>query len=415
MSSQVGKKVIFSCPSLYVISQLFDGDDVVVTFNNRGDLCGGDRFWGDVFFEKSGISAIGICATSANWFPPEDMDRAIQAIRNLIGDRRVITYGSSMGGYGALKFSKKLRAHATLAFSPQWSIKADECGTYTNQYTEHYDPILKGGEAIIADDLYGRCIIFLDPYEIPDIHHAAKIMNAAEKAPHTICERVLAPFTWHGTVFQLISAGSRYSRRLLELARQREHVDIAQFRRLLRESRPDSVHYAETRFFCLSYRMAQRQDASARSLRNASLVFPNQEGRLIRALMDCKEGNIQKGLQIIAEEVDRDWLRGTSDWAMTRILDIARMHKLHDAERLFRRCFRDRVPENMHELFMCSNALADIGFGDEAAWDMAAYLSDHPSMLENVIGDLEAFAIKINRPQLSKLLHKILHSHGCRE
>ncbi|ETC98300.1 hypothetical protein P792_11735 [Asaia sp. SF2.1] len=131
--------------------------------------------------------------------------------------------------------------------------------------------------------------------------------------------------------------------------------------------------------------------------------------------MDCKEGNIQKGLQIIAEEVDRDWLRGTSDWAMTRILDIARMHKLHDAERLFRRCFRDRVPENMHELFMCSNALADIGFGDEAAWDMAAYLSDHPSMLENVIGDLEAFAIKINRPQLSKLLHKILHSHGCRE
>ena len=35
---------------------------------------------------------------------------------------RVMTYGSSMGGYAALRFARALRADAILALSPQYSI-----------------------------------------------------------------------------------------------------------------------------------------------------------------------------------------------------------------------------------------------------------------------------------------------------
>ena len=411
MSSRVEKKVIFSCPSLYVISQLFDDDDVVITFNNRGDLCGGDRFWGDSFFEKSGISAIGICATSANWFPPEDMERAIEAIHDAIGARSVITYGSSMGGYGALKFSRKLNAQTVLAFSPQWSINPEACGSYTYQYTEYYDKSLRNGDPILEHDLQGRCFIFLDNYEVPDIQHAERIIDMSKTASNTSCERVIAPFTWHGTVFHLTSAGSRYTLRMIKAAREKEGTTAGTFRRLLRESRHNSRHYMETRFFCLSFRMAKRCDASTRSLRHASMTFANQEARLIRALINCIEGNTEIGLAAITKEIERDWLYGTSDWAMTRILDIARTHNLKNAERLLRRCFRDRVPDNMHELMFCSNILADIGFGDEAAWEVASRLTNNPTQLSEIFHEIEAFANKVKRPLLVEILRERMISH----
>ena len=96
----------------------------VVTFDNFGIGAGFNRSgFGEAFFRSRGISAIHVLGRSDDWYQYDDMPLALKAVRVAVaGSDRVMTYGSSMGGYAAIRFADRLGANAVLALSPQYSI-----------------------------------------------------------------------------------------------------------------------------------------------------------------------------------------------------------------------------------------------------------------------------------------------------
>lgn len=101
-----------------------DASRWVVTFDNYGIGHGFDRpGFGQEFLRSAGISAIHVMGVREDWYQYPDMAAAMQAVRQAVsGAERVMTYGSSMGGYAALRFADAAGANAVLALSPQYSI-----------------------------------------------------------------------------------------------------------------------------------------------------------------------------------------------------------------------------------------------------------------------------------------------------
>lgn len=75
------------------------------------------------------ISFVTFMATSNNWYQTEEITEAIAAANaelGLRGTSRRVGYGSSMGAFAALTFSRDLGLTDVLAFSPQFSINPRE-------------------------------------------------------------------------------------------------------------------------------------------------------------------------------------------------------------------------------------------------------------------------------------------------
>lgn len=96
----------------------------VVTFDNYGIGHGFDRSgFGQEFLAEAGISALHVMGAREDWYQYPEMGEAMKAVRQATsGAERVMTYGSSMGGYAALRFADAAGANAVLAISPQYSI-----------------------------------------------------------------------------------------------------------------------------------------------------------------------------------------------------------------------------------------------------------------------------------------------------
>ncbi len=78
--------------------------------------------FGEEFFASRGISCIAVRCATNGWYQYDDMLTALAVIRDrLPGGVRVMTYGSSMGGYAAIRFADAVGADACLALSPQYS------------------------------------------------------------------------------------------------------------------------------------------------------------------------------------------------------------------------------------------------------------------------------------------------------
>lgn len=101
-----------------------DDGPVFVTFDSLGDPLPPDRSgFGEAFLAKQGFEAYHVIHTRNAWYQHSQMREALEAVRARIGGARpVITYGSSMGGYAAYRFSGVLKAARVIAFSPQYSI-----------------------------------------------------------------------------------------------------------------------------------------------------------------------------------------------------------------------------------------------------------------------------------------------------
>jgi pimeloyl-ACP methyl ester carboxylesterase len=96
----------------------------VVTFDSFSDLGTIDRpGYGEAFLDRSGIDAIHVVGRDNAWYQYTGIPAAMTAIRSAAaGYDRVVTYGSSMGGYAAIRLAALAGAHAVFALSPQFSI-----------------------------------------------------------------------------------------------------------------------------------------------------------------------------------------------------------------------------------------------------------------------------------------------------
>lgn len=117
-------------------SELFRSADLVVRrVGARGGLCfvtfgsytndsSLDRAgFAEEFLRDEGIDAIHVVNRDNLWYQYSEIEDALRAVRAATAAYdRVITYGSSMGGYAALRFGHVCRAETGIAISPQYSL-----------------------------------------------------------------------------------------------------------------------------------------------------------------------------------------------------------------------------------------------------------------------------------------------------
>ncbi len=123
-----------------------------------------------------GLSCVGFVAKRSNWFPSANMRASFSAIRPILKSFEIrISYGGSMGGYGALRYGADLGLTHTLALVPQWSLDEAECG-FQPGYHEHFNPLMSG-MGIKRHQTSGKAFVLFDPYHENDSMHADRIQR----------------------------------------------------------------------------------------------------------------------------------------------------------------------------------------------------------------------------------------------
>jgi tetratricopeptide (TPR) repeat protein len=120
----------------------------VVTFDSFTDFRTLDRRgFGEGFLDGTGIDAIHVIPRENAWYQHPEMLDAMAAIHAATRSYdRVVSYGSSMGGYAALRFGGVAGAHAALALSPQYSIDP-AVAPWEERWAEpgkHFKPVWEG-------------------------------------------------------------------------------------------------------------------------------------------------------------------------------------------------------------------------------------------------------------------------------
>jgi hypothetical protein len=178
-------KMIFEDDHIQAFAGDYGSYDVLVTFSDMLFSADGSNFAAKKIIHAERLSHLAFVAKSRNWFPKESIYAAISCSSSFLDttDRHVSTYGSSMGAYAAIKFSRALKARTVLAAAPQWSIRPQDVAKFDRRFVG-YATDQSGGDAITKDDVSGQVFIFADPKEGADINNANKIMEVCKTAAH---------------------------------------------------------------------------------------------------------------------------------------------------------------------------------------------------------------------------------------
>ncbi|WP_375288770.1 alpha/beta hydrolase [Sphingomonas sp.] len=149
----------------------------IVTFESHMmDRPEGRRGFAEVFLATRGISAIHVLARGNHWYQYPGTPAALAAISAALADsraRRIVTYGSSMGAYAAVRFASAVRATGVLAMSPQYSINRDVVPEEQRWQDEARDIVWQDG----LEDTIRSCtptVVVFDPRD-PDALQVARI------------------------------------------------------------------------------------------------------------------------------------------------------------------------------------------------------------------------------------------------
>ncbi len=281
---QVTRKTIV-CDTEHVIAidQDLGGDSVVVTFNEVGFVRNELRFWGDDFFLKQGISAIGIVTPRPNWYPRRAMDEVIVAVRDKINGRKIVTCGHGQGGYGALKFSAWLEASIALSFCPQWSINPADVSRFDSRFGRYFDKSLDNGLRIEQADLCGCALIVFDPTQDIDSTHAEKLAGLDG------VKTIIAPFAAYETTRLPTEGGS--VGRLISLCRSGAPPEARDLRRIIRASRNESPTYLDALLRELILRLSRSRSRSTAFVASMLEKTKNSDNSVYSALVSYARGD----------------------------------------------------------------------------------------------------------------------------
>jgi pimeloyl-ACP methyl ester carboxylesterase len=100
------------------------GGTAIVTFGSYTNEPTLDRpGFGENFFRRERLDATHVINRCNRWYQHPERDEALAAVAAAVRDYdRAITYGSSMGGYAALRYAVACEADTTIAISPQFTV-----------------------------------------------------------------------------------------------------------------------------------------------------------------------------------------------------------------------------------------------------------------------------------------------------
>lgn len=240
--------------------------------------------WGQSVVPRFGASGLYFVSKWNHWWQVPGLPRALRTAADRARDfDRVTTYGTSMGGYGALSFSGALGATTILSLSPQFSI--DRRKVPFERRWQHHARRLGFEYDSLNDGLAtGARIILVYDSMNDDAKHVALI--DAPTARH-----LRIPFIGHGTPDYLSKVGTLKT--LLSAAMDGTDPDIS----LTKESRRQEAHYwkniAETAYRRGRRPLAARLYERAHALSPRSFGIAYRTARLLELSGDREAAAIQ--------------------------------------------------------------------------------------------------------------------------
>jgi tetratricopeptide (TPR) repeat protein len=262
----------------------------VVTFDNYGIGHGFDRLgFGEAFLQAAGVSAIHVLGHREDWYQYPEMTAAMAAVRQAVaGAERVMTYGSSMGAYAAIRFADAASANAVLAISPQYSI-SPAMAPFERRWIQDSDRIQWLPEIDGPIHCQATPIIVYDP-STPDEKHVAMIARDIAIAPIKLRHASHPATTALGELGLLAP---------LVMQALSGDLNIAEFSRTARLRRRESSTYLAT----LAQRQPEWRMQTALSLARQALdINPNNLNAMTsHAEVLGKSGDRTEAIQLLEE------------------------------------------------------------------------------------------------------------------
>ena len=211
-------------------------DYTLVTFGELSMRANGQRFWGQQIVQALNINCVSFVARFPHWYPKADFSPLLEIAKPLLRGKEVIVYGTSMGGYGALKYGDTLGATHVVAVAPQFSINPKDV-PWDRRYLEHYKLDLHenmGIEPIAATDNINYWLLY-DPWYSEDRAHARLIEAAIP------CRHIPVHATGHITIKAI--SGTEVFKAIINFVRA--YDDVSLYRTLRKAKKGSPVYFLE--------------------------------------------------------------------------------------------------------------------------------------------------------------------------
>jgi hypothetical protein len=234
----------------------FGSDTCIVTFDPYQDSRTLDRpGFGEDFFRRHGIDAIHFISRNNDWYQYGELLEIAARIADITkaSYHRVLAYGSSMGGYAAIRFGRIAGAEVAIAISPQFSIDPMTV-PFENRWSGDSARIDFTLERSLATEFVKTSYVLYDPYDL-DRHHVDLFRG------HTNVIDISIPNGGHPVTSYLAEAGL-LGEFILEIVSGR--LDAARLRRRARDTRkstPQFFHVLSLRSRWAGARIALAQKA----------------------------------------------------------------------------------------------------------------------------------------------------------
>lgn len=203
---------------------------LVVTFTGRDHAPPAALGAGQEFFEKHELAAVHIISKANHWWLTKEFAPTMDLVRSYAdreGYKELVTYGSSMGGYGALVASKRLRAKRMVVSVPQYSIDPVKA-PWEDRWVKDAAKLNFALENFEAQVGTGDIYLFSDPLYEPDQKHVERIRE------HRPVNHLKVSFAEHDVSRVLVELGIISQ---VTLAAVHGEVDPASFGQLVRQRR----------------------------------------------------------------------------------------------------------------------------------------------------------------------------------
>ncbi|CAI3930529.1 MULTISPECIES: hypothetical protein [Commensalibacter] len=218
--------IIFEGEELYLHHHEGNSDYIIITFlGGYENHLAKETYYLLPIVEKYNISCLGITPKIDNHYLHSDMNHIIPLCNEITKKyKKIIVLGPSMGGYGALKYSKHLNADIVLTLAPRATINQDLCPITTNaaQTLERLTKEEIEQSTIDQNDLKGNIYILYDPLSDPswlDKHHVGYLLQE-------IFHANFIPTYYTGHLITLHLKGSAYLKSIIDALVQGDNQNI---------------------------------------------------------------------------------------------------------------------------------------------------------------------------------------------
>lgn len=237
------RTVLFDGKDIAVLATMLEeGDCLVVNFSSRINsgkpvLAPAAELYqneSENFFYKRRIPTINFICRRNIWWQSEEMFAAIAVLDQLELDkkyRQITTYGLSMGAYGALIFSRALKASRVIAIAPQYSVDSSKVSFETRWADDRQQVCFVNDNMATGLSRDAQVIVFYDRFFDFDKRH----IDLLEQ--HRPLDKFLVSFSTHTVARALHDMGvfSCIMERLFD-----NEISKKQFSDLVRSSRHQS-------------------------------------------------------------------------------------------------------------------------------------------------------------------------------